>query len=173
VGYRKSLEGWSRTGIKYVEFTNTLLDEFLKTDDLPAARPVLTDLGLTAVHATSGVIGLWEPNPNRTASLESLKKRCEMFASMGLNLWGAPFCMKYACPGVASTGFAEPIDSSRFPETDKQVKPNIIVGMHAADRTRLELDARDANFGAVYLPYRSDAWVGTVNGTGRLSAGLQ
>jgi 2-keto-myo-inositol isomerase len=84
-GYRKSLEGWSRAGIKYVEITNTLLDEFLKTDDLPAARRVLTDLGLTAVHAATGVTGLWEPNPNRAASLENLKKRCEMFASMGLN----------------------------------------------------------------------------------------
>src|SRR6267143_2767092 len=38
-GYRKSLEGWSRAGIKYVEITNTLLDEFLKTDDLPAPPP--------------------------------------------------------------------------------------------------------------------------------------
>src|SRR5216683_2213826 len=84
-GYRKSLEGWSRAGIKYVEITNTLLDEFLKTDDLPAARRVLTDLGLTAVHAATGVTGLWEPNLNRSTSLENLKKRCEMFASMGLN----------------------------------------------------------------------------------------
>jgi sugar phosphate isomerase/epimerase len=84
-GYRKSLEGWSRAGIKYVEITNILLDEFLKTDDLPAARRVLTDLGLTAVQAATGVTALWEPNPNRAAALESLKKRCEMFASMGLN----------------------------------------------------------------------------------------
>ena len=84
-GYRKSLEGWSRAGIKNVEITNVLLDEFLKTDDLPAARRVLSDLGLTAVQAATGVTGLWEPNPNRATSLENLKKRCEMFASMGLN----------------------------------------------------------------------------------------
>jgi len=84
-GYRKSLEGWARAGIKYVEITNILLDEFLKTDDLPAARRVLTDLGLTAVQAATGVTALWEPNPNRAAALENLKKRCEMFASMGLN----------------------------------------------------------------------------------------
>src|SRR6202521_3687912 len=83
-GYRKSLEGWSRAGIKYVEITNTLLDEFLKTDDLPAARRVLTDLGLTPVHAATGVTGLWEPNPGRAASLDNLKKRCEMFAALGL-----------------------------------------------------------------------------------------
>jgi 2-keto-myo-inositol isomerase len=83
-GYRKSLEGWSRAGIKNVELTNTLLDDFLKTDSLPAARRVLTDLGLTPVHGATGVTGLWEPNPDRAASLESLKKRCEMFASLGL-----------------------------------------------------------------------------------------
>lgn len=83
-GYRKSLEGWSRAGIKNVEITNTLLDDFLKTDSLPAARRVLTDLGLTPVQGATGVTGLWEPNPGRAASLESLKKRCEMFASMGL-----------------------------------------------------------------------------------------
>jgi hypothetical protein len=29
-GYRPSLEGWSRAGIKEVELTPTLLDEFLK-----------------------------------------------------------------------------------------------------------------------------------------------
>jgi 4-hydroxyphenylpyruvate dioxygenase len=84
-GYRKSLEGWSRAGIKYVEITNILLDEFLKTDDLPAARRVLTDLGLTAVQAATGVTALWEPNPNRAAALDNLKKRCEMYANMGLN----------------------------------------------------------------------------------------
>src|SRR5438552_9654398 len=70
-GYRKSLEGWSRAGIKYVEITNTLLDEFLKTDSLAAARRVLTDSGLTPVSAACGVGGLWEPNPNHAAALEN------------------------------------------------------------------------------------------------------
>jgi 2-keto-myo-inositol isomerase len=84
-GYRKSLEGWSRAGIKYVELTSALLDEFLKTDSLAAARRVFTELGLTPVHGATGVTGLWEPNPNRAASLEDLKKRCEMFAALGLN----------------------------------------------------------------------------------------
>jgi 2-keto-myo-inositol isomerase len=84
-GYRKSLEGWSRAGIKNVEITAALLDEFLKTDSLAAAGRVLTDLGLTPVSCACGVGGLWEPNPNRAASLESLKKRCEMFASLGLS----------------------------------------------------------------------------------------
>jgi sugar phosphate isomerase/epimerase len=84
-GYRKSLEGWARAGIKDIEITNTLLDEFLKTDSLASARAVITDLGLNLVHAATGVTGLWEPNPNRAAALDDLKKRCEMYANMGLN----------------------------------------------------------------------------------------
>jgi 2-keto-myo-inositol isomerase len=84
-GYRKSLEGWARAGIKDVEITNILLDEFLKTESLASARRVITDLGLNLVHAATGVTGLWEPNPNRAAALDDLKKRCEMYANMGLN----------------------------------------------------------------------------------------
>jgi sugar phosphate isomerase/epimerase len=84
-GYRKSLEGWARAGIKDVEITNVLLDDFLKTDSLASARRVITDLGLNLVHAATGVTELWEPNPNRAAALDNLKKRCEMYANMGLN----------------------------------------------------------------------------------------
>jgi sugar phosphate isomerase/epimerase len=83
-GYRASLEGWARAGITHVEITNTLLDGFLKSDSLAAARRVLTDLGLTPVSGACGVGGLWEPNPNRAAALENFKKRCEMFATLGL-----------------------------------------------------------------------------------------
>jgi sugar phosphate isomerase/epimerase len=83
-GYRKSLEGWAKAGIKHVELTNTLLDEFLKSDSLPAAKRVLTDLGLTPVSSACGVFGLWEPNPKRAAQLDAFKKRCEQFASLGL-----------------------------------------------------------------------------------------
>jgi hypothetical protein len=36
-GYRKSLEGWAKAGIKFVEITDVLLDEFLKTDTIAAA----------------------------------------------------------------------------------------------------------------------------------------
>jgi 2-keto-myo-inositol isomerase len=84
-GYRKSLEGWARAGIKNVEITNTLLDEFLKTDSLEAARRVLTDNGLTPVSAACGVNGLIEPNANRATALNNFKRRCEQFASLGLN----------------------------------------------------------------------------------------
>ena len=83
-GYRRSLEGWARAGITQVELTNTMLDEFLKTDSLAAARRVVTDLGLTAVSCAAGVFGIWEPGPNRPALLDAFKKRCEQFASLGL-----------------------------------------------------------------------------------------
>jgi 2-keto-myo-inositol isomerase len=82
-GYRPSLEGWSRAGIKYVELTPGLLDEFLKTNSLAAARRVLDDLGLTPVSCACGA-GLWEPHPGRASSLENLRKRCEMLAALGL-----------------------------------------------------------------------------------------
>jgi 2-keto-myo-inositol isomerase len=84
-GYRKSLEGWERAGIKNVEITNTLLDEFLKTDTLAAAKRVITDLGLNLVQAATGATEIWEPSPNRAAALDNLKRRCEMYASMGLD----------------------------------------------------------------------------------------
>lgn len=92
-GYRKSLEGWARAGIRHVELTNTALDDFLKTEDLAAARRILTDLGLTAVQGAVGVTGLWEPNPNRGAAFDQLKRRCEMFTALGLkNVYATTVC---------------------------------------------------------------------------------
>ena len=76
-GYRKSLEGWARAGIKDVEITNVLLDEFLKTDSLASARQVITDLGVNPVQGATGVTELFEPNPNRTVALDNLKRRCD------------------------------------------------------------------------------------------------
>jgi 2-keto-myo-inositol isomerase len=89
-GYRKSLEGWARAGIKNVEITAQLLDEFLKADSLAAAGRVLTDNGLTPVSCACGVNNLWEPNPNHAAAIENLKKRCEMIATLGLKRFYAP-----------------------------------------------------------------------------------
>ena len=92
-GYRKSLEGWAKAGIELVELTDAMLDGFLKTEDLSAARRVLTDHGLTAVQGALGVSGLWEPNPNRGAAFALLKKRCEMYAQLGLkNVYATTFC---------------------------------------------------------------------------------
>jgi 2-keto-myo-inositol isomerase len=93
-GYRKSLEGWAKAGIKNVELTDRLLDEFLKTDDLAAARRVVTDLGLTPVSCAAVLPDFWIPNPNRAAALETWKKRCEQFSSFSLT--------KIYCPAVTS-----------------------------------------------------------------------
>jgi 2-keto-myo-inositol isomerase len=93
-GYRKSLEGWAKAGIKNVELTDRLLDEFLKTDDLPAARRVVTDLGLTPVSCASVLPDFWIQSPGRAAALETWKKRCEQFSSFGLT--------KIYCPAVTS-----------------------------------------------------------------------
>lgn len=84
-GYRRSLEGWAKAGIKYVELTSNLVDDFLKTESLAVAKRVLTDNGLTPVSAASGAGGIDEPNPKRAEALDGLKKRCEMFATLGLN----------------------------------------------------------------------------------------
>ena len=89
-GYRRSLEGWARAGIKNVEITAAQLDVFLKDDSLGAAHRVLTDNGLTPVSAACGVGGLWEPNPNHAAALDNLRKRCDMFAELGLTHIYAP-----------------------------------------------------------------------------------
>jgi len=89
-GYRKSLEGWARAGIKNVEITAQLLDEFLKTDSLTAAKRVLTDQGLTPVSCACGSTGIWEPNANHAAGLDDFKRRCEMFTTLGLKRLYAP-----------------------------------------------------------------------------------
>ena len=83
-GYRGSLEGWARAGIRHVELNAGLVDGFLETDSLTAARRVLTDNGLTPVSGSVGVGGLWQPNPNHAAALDQLRQRCAMFAELGL-----------------------------------------------------------------------------------------
>jgi 2-keto-myo-inositol isomerase len=82
-GYRKSLEGWAKAGIRNVEPAGSLLDEFLKTDTLASAKRVLTDNGLKIVCGAVGVTGLWEPNPKFDTNLEAFRKRCEQFAELG------------------------------------------------------------------------------------------
>lgn len=83
-GYRKSLEGWARAGIKQVEIVSPLLDEFLKTDTLEAARKVVTDLGLTAVSCSPGQTDYWNPTPGHAALVDTFKRRCEQYATFGI-----------------------------------------------------------------------------------------
>ena len=83
-GYQGSLEGWAQAGIRYVELNDRLLDEFLENESLQTAGRVLTDLGLTPVSAAAALPDLWLPGPDRDASLEVWRKRCDQFSSLGL-----------------------------------------------------------------------------------------
>jgi 2-keto-myo-inositol isomerase len=82
-GYRKILEGWAKAGIKNVEITDRVLDDFLKTDSLATAKSVLTDNGLTMVSGASVLQDFWNKNAGFAAQMEIWKKRCEQFASLG------------------------------------------------------------------------------------------
>src|SRR5579864_3617268 len=82
-GYRKILEGWAKAGIKYVEITDRVLDDFLKTDSLATAKSVITDNGLTMVSGASVLQDFWNKNAGFAAQMEIWKKRCEQFASLG------------------------------------------------------------------------------------------
>lgn len=98
-GYRKMLEGWSKAGIKDVELTDAVLDDFLKTESLSAATQVITDLGLTPVSSAAVLPDLWITGPARAASLETWKKRCDQFATIGLQ--------KIYCPSVTNRKVTE------------------------------------------------------------------
>ena len=93
-GYQKSLEGWAKAGIKNVELSDTLLDGFLKNDTLAAAGRVYKDLGMTAVSSQAVLPDMWIPGPARAASLETWKKRCDQFSTLGVP--------KLYCPSVTN-----------------------------------------------------------------------
>ena len=104
-GYRGSLEGWARAGIRYVELTDNMLDGFLRTDTLGAARQILVDLDLAPVSAAAVLPDVWIPGPAREASLETWRRRCEQFATLGLD--------KIYCPSI--TG--RPVTAEDFAAT--------------------------------------------------------
>jgi 2-keto-myo-inositol isomerase len=93
-GFRQSLEGWSKAGIKNVELTDVMLDGFLKTDNLAAAKSLVSDLGLTPVSCASVIPDFWIPGPNRTAALDTWKRRLEQFSSFSIP--------RIYCPAVTS-----------------------------------------------------------------------
>jgi 2-keto-myo-inositol isomerase len=109
-GYRESLKGWARAGIRYVELSERLLDEFLENDTLLAARQVMTDLGLTPVSAAAVMQDIWIPGPAREASLETWRMRCDQFAALGLKKIYAPSITNRT---VTTEDFAETPDCIR------------------------------------------------------------
>jgi len=109
-GFRGSLEGWARAGIRHVELTDNMLDGFLADDTVSGARRVLDDLGLTPVSAAAVLPDLWIPGPARAASLETWRMRCEQFAALGLE--------KIYCPSI--TG--RPVTAEDFAATPDAIR---------------------------------------------------
>jgi sugar phosphate isomerase/epimerase len=93
-GFRASLEGWSRAGIRYAELSDRLLDDFLESDTLAGARSLLSDVGVTPVCGAAVIPDLWLPGPGREANLETWRRRCDQYSSLGLD--------KIYCPSVTS-----------------------------------------------------------------------
>jgi 2-keto-myo-inositol isomerase len=90
-GYRRSLEGWAKAGVRHVEPASNALDEFLRdAGTMASAKRILTDHGLTIVSGAVGATGLWEPNPDFAANLDQFKRRCEQFAELGAPLVYSP-----------------------------------------------------------------------------------
>jgi sugar phosphate isomerase/epimerase len=89
-GFRGSLEGWSRAGIRYAELNDGMLESFLESDTLAGARALLGDLGITPVSAAAAMQDLWIPGPAHAEALETWRRRCEQFAALGLELIYCP-----------------------------------------------------------------------------------
>jgi len=82
-GYRKILEGWAKAGIKNVEISDRILDDFLKTDSMVAAKSLITDNGMTMVSGATVLQDFWNKNAGFAAQMDNWKKRCEQFATLG------------------------------------------------------------------------------------------
>jgi len=122
-GFRKSLEGYARAGIRYVEVIPPHVEEFVKKEGMPAARRLLSDLGLKAV-SSGGVRGLAEPHAGRAKALEELKAKADLVAALGVD--------RMVCPCGTSEKFTRDdyqrcVDNLR--EAGEIVKPFGIVAM--------------------------------------------
>lgn len=83
-GYRASLEGWAKAGIQYVELNDGVVDGFLETDTLAAAKQILADNDLTPVSGAVIAPDLWLPGPERETALQTWRRHCEQYAELGL-----------------------------------------------------------------------------------------
>jgi 2-keto-myo-inositol isomerase len=122
-GYRRSIEGAAKAGIKLVEVIPPHLKEFVEKEGMPAARRLLSDLGMKAV-SSGGVRGLFEPHAGRAKAVEDLKATAPMIAELGVD--------RMVCPCGATDQFKEDdykrgMDNAR--EVGEIVKPYGIVAM--------------------------------------------
>jgi len=122
-GYRRSLEGYARAGIRLVEVIPPHVEQFARAEGMAAARRLLSDLGLKAV-SSGGVRGLAEPLPGRGKALEELKARAAMLAELGVD--------RMVCPCAATAKFA-PDDYRRAADNLREagdiVKPYGVTAM--------------------------------------------
>lgn len=122
-GYRRSLEGYAKAGIRYVEVIPPHVDEFVKQEGMPAAKRLLADLGIKAV-SSGGVRGLAEPHEGRAKAVEELKARVAIVAEMGID--------RMVCPCGATQKYTlddykRGVDNLR--EVGEIVKPYGVVAM--------------------------------------------
>ena len=89
-GYRGSLEGWAKAGVQHVELSDHQLDRFLEQESLTTAKRILSDLDLTPVSAAAVLPDIWIPGPERQTSLDTWRRRCEQFSSLGSDKIYAP-----------------------------------------------------------------------------------
>jgi sugar phosphate isomerase/epimerase len=102
-GFRASLEGWSRAGIRYAELSDGLLDDFLEDDTLAGARGLLADVGVTPACGAAVIPDLWLPGPGREANLETWRRRCDQYSSLGLD---KIYCPSFTSRAVTAEDFA-------------------------------------------------------------------
>jgi 2-keto-myo-inositol isomerase len=95
-GYRRSIEGAAKAGIKLVEVIPAQVKEFVEHEGMPAARRVLSDLGMKVVSG-SGARGLFEPHPGQAKAVEDLKVTAPMMAELGVD--------RLVCPCGATDQF--------------------------------------------------------------------
>ncbi len=88
-GFRKSLEGYAKAGVRFAEIIPAHYDDFVNKEGVPATKRLMSDLGIKAV-SSGGVRGLAEPNPGRAKSIEELKYRAERVAQLGIDRMVVP-----------------------------------------------------------------------------------
>jgi 2-keto-myo-inositol isomerase len=133
-GFRGSLEGWARAGIRYVELNDTMLDDFLERDTLAGALRLIGDLGLIPVSAAVVAQDLWLPGPARAESLETWRRRCDQFAELGLQKIYSPSLTNRR---VTAEDFAATPDSIR--ETGEIARARQLTAMIEFTRTSTHL----------------------------------
>jgi len=89
-GFRGSLEGWSRAGIRFVELSDRLLDGWLETDTIAGARTLLGDLGLQPVAGAAVIPDVWIVGPGRERGMEIWRRRCGQYAQLGVGAIYSP-----------------------------------------------------------------------------------